>query len=270
VAPGASVVPGATVAPGAPPHGDPAPMPPGRKPPRRRRRWLIAGAAAALVLAGGVAVAYRSGADDRLSVGDGAGWVPLPAEPEAGGPALVASDAAAAPVRDVPPSAGRTTSPDASPAPAPSVPGSARPSKPAPKPSATGRANPAGTNLALAARVTASGSEGDAWRAGYACDGDRSTRWSSAFTEKQWIKVDLGRRWQLTEITLDWEAAYAVGYRVETSLNGRTWHTLWATSSGQGGEVSVDADGAVARYVRMSGTKRSGAYGYSLLEFEVR
>jgi hypothetical protein len=134
----------------------------------------------------------------------------------------------------------------------------------------TKAAAPTGTGANLVKSATASSVEGGPWLAKFAVDGDLSTRWSSAWADPQWIRVDLGRQWRLAEVRLVWEAAHAVDYRVETSADGRSWRRLWATTSGAGGTVRVDADGATARYVRMYGTRRVGSYGYSLLEFEVR
>lgn len=139
-----------------------------------------------------------------------------------------------------------------------------------PQPSAAGKANPSGADLALRGVATASGIEARAWDAEFAIDGDPVSRWSSAFTDRQWISVDLRQRWQLTKVTLVWEASYGRDYRIDTSLDGTTWTTLWSTTAGHGGTVTVPAKGTVARYVRMFGTRRISTYGYSLFEFEVR
>jgi hypothetical protein len=61
-----------------------------------------------------------------------------------------------------------------------------------------------------------------------------------------------------------------VAYRVETSLDGSTWKTLYSTSASQGGTVPLSATGTVARYIRVYCTKRFNEYGYSLYEVEVR
>ncbi|MEU4164936.1 discoidin domain-containing protein [Actinoplanes sp. NPDC026670] len=135
---------------------------------------------------------------------------------------------------------------------------------------ATGRANPSGRNLALGRPVTTSGSQGDPWAAGYAVDGDPVTRWSSAFADPQWLAVDLGARYRLTEIVLRWENAFAVAYRVQVSADGTAWKTVYATTSGVGGTVTVPLDAVTGRHVRVYGTRRSTEYGYSLFEIEVR
>jgi hypothetical protein len=134
-----------------------------------------------------------------------------------------------------------------------------------------GAVNSAGVNLALHRPATASGSEGPPWYPAFAVDGKADTRWSSGFSDPQWITVDLGRQWQINKIRLSWERAYAVAYEVQLSADGHTWSTVYSTGSGQGGEVTVDPDRIVlGRYVRVYGTKRNGQYGYSLFEIDVR
>ncbi|MFC4069832.1 discoidin domain-containing protein [Actinoplanes subglobosus] len=187
----------------------------------------------------------------------------VPTEPEAPATATSAPEPPAPASPGVTPSASpsvtSTASPSATSAPSPS----------APKPSVTGKANPSGANLALQGTATASASEGDPWLPANAIDGDPESRWSSGFSDAQWIRVDLGRAWQISEVVLVWERAYGTAYRVETSLDGKTWKRVYATTTGTGGTVRI-SEQAVARFVRMHGTKRVSIYGYSLLELEIR
>jgi hypothetical protein len=132
------------------------------------------------------------------------------------------------------------------------------------------QANPSGRNLALHRLASASSSETGDRVPSNAVDGDLATRWSSAFADPQWISVDLGTVWSVTGVHLSWQRAYATHYSVDVSLDGVTWTTVYATSAGQGGEVAIPVSHVAARYVRMFGTRRSGVFGYSLFEFEVR
>ncbi|MFF1556075.1 discoidin domain-containing protein [Streptomyces sp. NPDC058279] len=116
--------------------------------------------------------------------------------------------------------------------------------------------------------ATASSAEGAGTPAGAAVDGDNGTRWSSGFADPQWIQVDLGAPAQLNQVVLRWEAAYAKSYRVELSTDGTTWSTAYSTTAGTGGVQTLDVTGT-ARYVRVHGTQRATAYGYSLWEFQV-
>ncbi|MFD9033235.1 discoidin domain-containing protein [Streptomyces sp. NPDC059567] len=116
--------------------------------------------------------------------------------------------------------------------------------------------------------VTASSQENGGTAASGAVDGDLGTRWSSAFSDPQWLQVDLGAPAALERVELRWEAAYATAYRIETSADGTTWSTVHSTTTGAGGTETVAVSGT-ARYVRMQGLTRATGYGYSLWEFQV-
>jgi Carbohydrate binding module (family 6)/F5/8 type C domain/Glycosyl hydrolases family 16 len=102
----------------------------------------------------------------------------------------------------------------------------------------------------------------------YAVDGNPATRWSSGFSDPQWMQIDLGSAKPITRVRLNWEAAYASAYQIQTSTNGSTWTTAYDVSAGDGG-IDDLAVSATARYVRMYGIARATPYGYSLWEFEV-
>jgi hypothetical protein len=124
-------------------------------------------------------------------------------------------------------------------------------------------------NLALNRPAASSSNEGGAWVSSNAVDGDVESRWSSGFSDPQWLRVDLGQRWEISSIRVRWERAYAVAYRMEVSTDGKTWKSVYSTTNGEGGNVTIEVAQVPGRYVRMYGTKRSGQYGYSVLELEV-
>ncbi|HEV7707779.1 MAG TPA: discoidin domain-containing protein, partial [Asanoa sp.] len=104
-----------------------------------------------------------------------------------------------------------------------------------------------------------------------AVDGNTATRWGSAYSDPQWITVDLGSARTVNRVRLQWEAAFARGYQIQTSANGSTWTNSYATTTGDGGVDDVTlTTPPTARYVRVNGTQRAlTQYGYSLWEFEV-
>jgi hypothetical protein len=116
--------------------------------------------------------------------------------------------------------------------------------------------------------ATASTAEGPGTPASAAVDGDPGTRWSSQFTDPQWLQVDLGSAATITQVVLNWEAAYASAYEIQVSDDAQTWHPIYSTTTSTGGlqTLSVNSSG---RYVRMYGTHRGTGYGYSLWEFQV-
>ncbi|MEU1752604.1 discoidin domain-containing protein [Micromonospora matsumotoense] len=116
--------------------------------------------------------------------------------------------------------------------------------------------------------ATASSTEGAGFPASAAVDGNTGTRWSSAFSDPQWLQVDLGVRATLSQVTLVWEAAHARAFQIQTSDNGTTWTTVWSTTTGTGGTQTLPVTGS-GRYVRTYGTTRATGYGYSLWEFQV-
>ncbi|MGC4946661.1 discoidin domain-containing protein [Streptomyces sp. DT224] len=116
--------------------------------------------------------------------------------------------------------------------------------------------------------VTTSSQESAGTPATAAVDGDNGTRWSSAFSDPQWLKVDLGTSASVSQIALKWEAAYAKSYKIEFSTDNNTWSTAYSTTTGPGGNETLNVSGT-ARYVRLTGTARATGYGYSLWEFQV-
>ncbi|GAA2998901.1 discoidin domain-containing protein [Streptosporangium longisporum] len=116
--------------------------------------------------------------------------------------------------------------------------------------------------------VTASSSEGVAFPASAAVDGNPGTRWSSAFSDPQWLQVDLGATATISQVSLKWEAAHGRAFQIQTSSNGTTWTTIHSTTTGTGGDQTLTVSGS-GRYVRVYGTQRATAYGYSLWEFQV-
>jgi beta-glucanase (GH16 family) len=125
-----------------------------------------------------------------------------------------------------------------------------------------------GAPLSQGRTATASSTENAGTPAGAAVDGNTGTRWSSAFSDPQWLQVDLGATHTINRVTLNWEAAYARAFQVQTSTNGTSWTTIYSTTSGTGGVQNLTVSGA-GRYMRMNGTQRATQYGYSLWEFQV-
>lgn len=116
--------------------------------------------------------------------------------------------------------------------------------------------------------ATASSSENVAFPASAAVDGDPGTRWSSAFGDPQWIRVDLGQTATISQVALSWEAAYSTGFRLETSTDGTNWSSIYSTTTGAGGNQTLNVSGS-GRYVRLLSTARATQWGVSLWEFKV-
>ncbi|MFG2049075.1 discoidin domain-containing protein [Micromonospora sp. NPDC048935] len=133
---------------------------------------------------------------------------------------------------------------------------------------ATAPAQAAPTLLSQGRTATASSTENAGTPASAAVDGNTGTRWASAFSDPQWLQVDLGARATISQVNLIWEGAYGRAFQLQTSDDGATWTTIYSTTTGTGGTQSLTVTGA-GRYVRMNGTARGTGYGYSLWEFQV-
>ena len=101
-------------------------------------------------------------------------------------------------------------------------------------------------------------------------DDDAYSRWSSEYSDPQWIAVDLGEIQPIAKVKLSWENAFAKAYQIQVSDDGQNWRSVYQSENGKGGveEIALP-DGTRARWVRMLGTKRATEFGYSLWSFEV-
>ncbi len=125
------------------------------------------------------------------------------------------------------------------------------------------------TDLARGRPTTVSSVEPGSPHAGAnAVDGNAATRWGSAYSDPQWITVDLGATRTLNRVKLTWETAYGKAYQIQTSPDNATWSTVYSTTTGDGGTDDVAVAGS-GRYVRIYGTQRATQWGYSLWDLNV-
>jgi hypothetical protein len=106
-----------------------------------------------------------------------------------------------------------------------------------------------------------------------AVDGNTGTRWESAYSDPQWIYVDLGAVKTITEVRIDWQHAAAKDYHVDVSNDATTWSAPIASKTGLPAVDHRIDDltglSASGRYVRIYGTARATVYGYSIWELQV-
>jgi len=126
-------------------------------------------------------------------------------------------------------------------------------------------------NVALNKKATASSTDSPQHAAAYAVDGNTTTRWSSAYSDPQWIEVDLGAHYTISEIDLNWETDCGKNYQIQTSNDGSNWTTRTTVKGNTtAGLLKYPyASPPNARYVRVYGTARATTQGYSLWELSV-
>ena len=109
------------------------------------------------------------------------------------------------------------------------------------------------TTISQGKPVTCSSIEQAAFACAYGVDGNNGTRWSSAYSDPQWIYVDLVQSDTITQVVLMWETAYGSSFQIQTSNNATNWTTIYTTTTGTGGTQILAVTGT-GRYVRMYGT----------------
>ncbi|MFC4099254.1 hemoblobin-interacting domain-containing protein [Paenibacillus xanthanilyticus] len=124
-------------------------------------------------------------------------------------------------------------------------------------------------NVALGKTATASTASQPA---ASAVDGNGATRWESAAADPQWISVDLGKRYKLDAVVLNWEGAFGKTYKLQAATAAAPgeadWTDVYSEAAGNGAIDTIVLGGAEARHLRMTGTARGTTYGYSLWELE--
>jgi glucose/arabinose dehydrogenase len=119
--------------------------------------------------------------------------------------------------------------------------------------------------------ATASSQETTATGPALAIDGNTTTtRWSSLFSDPQWLIVDLGSKQRVSRVLLTWEAAYSKSYEIAVSDSASgPWTPLFSTTTGNGGSDDLTGLSGAGRYVRLNSTARATAWGNSLYELQV-
>ena len=116
--------------------------------------------------------------------------------------------------------------------------------------------------------ATASGSERGDLGPAAAIDHDENTRWSSAFSDDQFLVLDFGQPVAINRVRIDWERAHATQYLLQVSNDSASWTTIKSVVDSQGGIEDWTGLSGQGRYLRLQGVKRSSDYGYSVFEIQ--
>ncbi len=128
--------------------------------------------------------------------------------------------------------------------------------------------NCSAVNIALHKPCYASSTQSAIYPAANAVDGDTATRWSSEFSNLQYIYIDFGQRYDMCRVTLRWETAIGRDFKIQVSEDGIIWTdaAIITSNTSMIDAIPVHVSG---RYIRVNATKRGTSFGYSLYEFEV-
>ena len=123
-------------------------------------------------------------------------------------------------------------------------------------------------NLALNRPGTASSVVG-AFGANNAFDSNAQSRWESEYSDPQWIYVDLGNTYNINRVNILWETALGKDYQVQVSADANNWQTIETVTNNTNTSNDLTGLSGSGRYVRIYGTARNTAYGYSIYSMEV-
>lgn len=123
-------------------------------------------------------------------------------------------------------------------------------------------------NKALHKIVTVSSTDLSTNSETYAVDGNTTTRWSSEYTNSEWIAVDLMAPFDISTVILRWEVAYGKSYDIQVSDDKTNWQTVYSEDNSDGETDVITFEPVNTQYIRMLGKSRATAWGYSLYEFE--
>jgi len=134
-------------------------------------------------------------------------------------------------------------------------------------------------NIASGKAVTASSIERDQpgasdqltpadYLASNVTDSNGATRWSSTYSDSEWIQVDLGQSTVIGGVEFDWQESYGRAYEIQVSDDGVNFTPVFRTLASPGGNDRVPLY-ATGRYVRMQGIARARTFGFSMFEFKV-
>jgi len=129
-------------------------------------------------------------------------------------------------------------------------------------------------NLAVNKPTLASGTEASSTTS-QAVDGDLTTHWRSSTLNPAaplaWLRVELHPSSQIIidRVVIRWhQTFFAPAFEIQTSDNGTSWTTVYATEAGTIGTQEITFMPAPARFVRLY-MKRNNKANYRVTEFEV-
>lgn len=100
-------------------------------------------------------------------------------------------------------------------------------------------------------------------------DGDSTSRWSSDFSDPQFVIIDLLGQYELDSVALLWENSAALEYYILTSTDSIAWDTVSHIVDGGAGEERVVPLSGEGRYVQLYLVQRLFGWGYSLYEVAI-
>ena len=129
-------------------------------------------------------------------------------------------------------------------------------------------------NVSSASSASSSSSERSEFDAEFAVDGSNGTRWSSEFSDDEWIALDLKKETEICAVGVRWFACCgflmgAKNFEIQSSTDGNNWNNI-ETVNGNFDNLNYVPISVTTQYIRIKGIKRSVSnFGYSIEEILV-
>lgn len=133
----------------------------------------------------------------------------------------------------------------------PPKPATPAPQKPAPAPTPVAPKPEPAVPPPPALKAAFASSETKTEPARLTIDGNLQTRWVSQLRDNQWLAVDLGNNRKVTGVVLNWDAAYAVDYKIQVSRDRAFWSDVLRVANSTGGREIKNFKPIEGRYVRI-------------------
>jgi hypothetical protein len=133
---------------------------------------------------------------------------------------------------------------------------------------------PSTTNIALNKPAFTSSIESSSYTAAKVNDGRIDSRWSSVFSDNQFIYIDLQKEYDIYSLILKWEASYARTGYIQYSSDNVLWNNWFSFEMSSPAYIYANNEKPwgtdfSARYLKVNCQERATIYGFSLWEIEV-
>ncbi|MHC5118693.1 MAG: discoidin domain-containing protein, partial [Planctomycetota bacterium] len=89
------------------------------------------------------------------------------------------------------------------------------------------------------------------YAARFAVDGNPSTRWASENNDRGHLILDFGKLYEVNQIAIVWESAYAAECKIDIAGEDKRWKTLRQKKNGKGGTDTFKELKSEGRYMRI-------------------
>ena len=126
----------------------------------------------------------------------------------------------------------------------------------------------AATQAIFAATLSSSSGQGS-YDPVLAMDGKMDTRWSSNFSDNEWLLIEFDKTTAIVGLNIHWETAYGRDYNIEILNEDNEWVTLSQVRTSDGGIDALYFGLHQCKALRLNGLRRGTGWGYSIWEIEL-